>query len=337
MRHSNISIFVPHIGCPNMCSFCNQHTISGTQKAPDGGEVRAICEKALSEAKSPENAEIAFFGGSFTAVPRNYMVELLEAAQDFVGEGKFSGIRISTRPDCIDRDILELLKRYHVTSIELGAQSMSDIVLKANDRGHTAADVENAVRLIREAGFELGLQMMIGLYKSSPDDELATVDAFKRLNPDTVRIYPVVILKGTRLAELYRSGEYQPFSFDEAVELSWTALLSFETAGIRVIKCGLHASEFVENDMVGGFYHPAFREICENRIYRAGMEQIIANEAPWNGEYVFLVNPSCISKAVGQNRCNIDFFRQSGLTVRVMGDKSVPKYECKLRRQADVS
>ena len=202
MKHSNISIFIPHVGCPHLCSFCDQRTISGAQHLPDGDEVREICEKALGEVKSPENTEIAFFGGSFTAIPRDYMNELLSAAKDYVGAGKFRGIRCSTRPDCIDNEVLGILARSGVTAIELGAQSMSDKVLEMNERGHTAADVENAAALIRQWGFELGLQMMIGLYGSTREDELLTMNRIVELHPDTARIYPTVILKGTRLAEL---------------------------------------------------------------------------------------------------------------------------------------
>lgn len=330
MKHSNISIFIPHIGCPHMCSFCDQRTISGEQKAPSGSEICDICAKALKEVKSPENTEIAFFGGSFTAIPRRYMTELLEAAHGFVGGDKFHGIRISTRPDYISREILDILKDYGVTSIELGAQSMTDSVLSANERGHTAEDVYNASRLIREYGFELGLQMMTGLYGSTEADERETFRKILEIHPDTVRIYPVVILKNTKLGELYQSGEYRTFDFDDVVNMVSDFMISFENAGIRVIKCGLHASEFVEKDMLGGFYHPAFRELCENRIYR----RIIENELEkYNGtEYTFAVSPSCVSKAVGQKKCNIDYFREKGIYIKITGDDSVLKYHIELRR-----
>lgn len=331
MKHSNISIFIPHIGCPHQCSFCNQRTISGAQHAPSGDEVRQICEAALAEAKTPQNSEIAFFGGSFTAVPRDYMTELLEAAQPFIGVGKFRGIRISTRPDCIDREILELLRDYSVTSIELGAQSMSDKVLEANERGHTAEDIERASRLVREYGFELGLQMMVGLYKSDMSDEFVTLDGITALHPDTVRIYPVVILKGTKLGELYQSEKYRTFSFDEVTEFVSAAMMRFEHENIKVIKCGLHASEFVEKDMVGGFYHPAFREICEGHIYRRRMENNITED--YIGKtLVFAVNPSCISKAVGQNKSNIRHFGEQGIEIKIIGDEKIAKYEVDLRR-----
>lgn len=332
MKHSNISIFVPHIGCPNMCSFCNQHTISGAQHAPTADEVRQVCEKAMAEVKSPENTEIAFFGGSFTAIPRDYMTELLEAAHGFIGEGKFKGIRISTRPDCIDEEILTLLKKYGVTAIELGAQSMKNSVLAANDRGHTVEDVYRASEMIKKHGFEFGLQMMIGLYKSSSADEFETVERIVEISPDTVRIYPVVILKGTLLAELYRAGKYKTFSFNEAVETSAIAMMRFEFYGIRVIKCGLHASEFVERDMVGGFYHPAFRELCESTIYKWRMEEIIAYETSEGFSFIFAVHPSCISKAMGHKKSNAEYFAKQGVTIKIIGDENIPKYQCELRR-----
>lgn len=329
MKHSNISIFIAHVGCPNMCSFCNQHTISGAEKVPSAEEVRQICEKAFNEIRCPENTEIAFFGGSFTAIPRDYMIRLLETAYEFVGNGKFKGIRISTRPDCIDNEVLELLKKYGVTAIELGAQSMNDDVLKANDRGHTAQDVFNACRLIREYGFELGLQMMVGLYKSTEENEFETIKDIVEIHPDTVRIYPVVILKGTKLAELLESGEYKPFEPETVFDICSIALMRFEYEGIKVIKCGLHASEFVERDMVGGFYHPAFREICESLIYRWKTDEFIAYHEPENNMYRVAVNPSCISKAVGHKKSNIEYFRSTGMGIEVkfIGDSSIPVYE----------
>lgn len=328
MKHANISIFIPHIGCPHKCSFCDQRTISGTQKAPTGAEVRDICSKALAESKSPENTEIAFFGGSFTAIPKSYMCELLSAVQDFIGEGKFKGIRISTRPDYITPEILDILKEYGVTSIELGAQSMSDTVLEANERGHTAEDVYKASDLIKSYGFELGLQMMIGLYESTADDELETMEKIIEIRPDTVRIYPVVVLKNTKLGELYKSGSYRMFTFEQVVNMSSSAMAEFERNGIRVIKCGLHASEFVEKDMLGGFYHPAFRELCEGLIYRYNMEYYI-NETDRN--YIFAVNSLCISKAVGQKKSNIEYFSRQGIDIKIIGDENIPKYHVELR------
>ncbi|MBD5159506.1 MAG: radical SAM protein [Ruminococcus sp.] len=324
MKHNNISIFVAHVGCPNKCSFCNQHTISGSPKAPSIQEVENICRKALSEIKNPENTEIAFFGGSFTAISPDYMTDLLRTAYKFIGAGKFHGIRVSTRPDCITPEILGILKEYGVTAIELGAQSMNDNVLSLNERGHTTQDIFNASRMIREYGFELGLQMMIGLYGSTPETEHETMNKIIEIKPDTVRIYPVVILKGTRLAELFETGIFKPFDFEYVVEFSAECLINFERNNIKVIKCGLHASEFVENDKVGGFYHPAFRELCESVIYRRAIQDITGNNS---GKYIFRVNDRCISKALGQKKSNIEFFRKNNMEIKFIPDSSVPVYE----------
>lgn len=347
-RHANISVFVPHAGCPYQCSFCNQHTITQQETLPHAGEVRAICQQAL-DAMNPDAramTEIAFFGGSFTAIPRDYMLELLESAQDFIGEEKFSGIRISTRPDCITPEILELLKFYHVTSIELGAQSMSDKVLSANHRGHTAGDVIKASGLIRKTGFELGLQMMSGLYQSTWDDETMTVREILKIHPDTIRIYPLVILKHTPLGDLYQSGEFELFcdpeknSLDDVITMTAGYMKTFLAHGIRVIKIGLHASEFVEKDMLGGYYHPAFRELCESRIYRMELEDLLNSPGfPRYSEYsgysgyelAIRVHPSCISKAIGQKRENIRYFRDKyGITLKIMPDPAVNIFQIKI-------
>ncbi|MCM1382549.1 MAG: radical SAM protein, partial [Muribaculaceae bacterium] len=244
-RHSNISVFIPHMGCPHACSFCNQRAISGTVSAPSPGEVGEILEKAcenLPPKFSNSDTEIAFFGGSFTAVDRDYMTALLERAYPYVQSGKVGGIRCSTRPDCVDRDVLNVLKKYGVTAVELGAQSMDNSVLAANGRGHTAEDVYRASELVREYGFEPGLQMMTGLYGSSPEKDLETAEKIAEIRPDTVRIYPTVILKKTRLGELFESGEYTPYPFETAAEICADMLEMFERKNIRVIKLGLHAS-----------------------------------------------------------------------------------------------
>ena len=280
--------------------------------------------------KEPGNAEIAFFGGSFTAIDRGYMLELLKAAHPFVQEGKVKGIRISTRPDCITPEILDILKQYGVTAIELGAQSMVDEVLEANERGHCASDAVNASALIRLYGFELGLQMMTGLYKSSPERDMETMRRIIGISPDTVRIYPTVVLKGTALAEIMKPEDY--ISLDEMAQLCAGMLLEFHKAGIRVIKCGLHASEFVEHDMVGGYYHPAFREICESYIYRRKMEECLKENGITSGRAVFAVCTKGISPGYGHKKMNSEYFRKKGLDIKLTGSDHVPVYEVNLRR-----
>lgn len=331
MAHNNVSIFVAHVGCPNICSFCNQHTISGSQSAPTIDEVRSTCEMAFNQIEDKSNTEIAFFGGSFTAIEKSYMVALLECVQDFIGKDKFVGIRISTRPDCITSEILDILKKYNVTAIELGCQSMKDSVLTANRRGHTAQDVYNACELIKSYGFELGLQMMVGLYTSTIQDEYYTMNEIIKLNPKTVRIYPTVVLKGTHLDELMQSGEYKLYSLDTMVDICSDFLTQFNNSGINVIKCGLHSSELVEAEMTGGYYHPAFRELCESRIYRNIIESIVKeNPNRVNNAYSIFVSSRYISMATGQKKSNIKYFKDRGILLSILGADNLNKYECLL-------
>ncbi|MBR5496201.1 MAG: radical SAM protein [Oscillospiraceae bacterium] len=329
MKHSNIAIFIPHIGCPNMCSFCNQRTISGTQIASTADEVKQTLSYALSISKFPQNTEIAFFGGSFTAIDREYMLSLLDATKEFVGKDKFMGIRISTRPDFIDDKILLLLKEYNVTSIELGVQSLDDDVLKANRRGHDSKIVDFAVSKIKEYGFSLGLQMMIGLYKDTEEKLYKTAQKIIDYHPDTVRIYPTVVLDGTYLDELYKSGEYKPLSISKAVEICADLLLKFEKEGINVIRLGLHASESVGAQMTAGAYHPAFRELCENRIYLNAVLTALKGVAPCKIEVEVARN--CTSKLIGQNRRNLLYLHDMGYDVKVVESNDLKIYEVKIK------
>ncbi len=317
MKRTNISIFIPHLGCPHRCSFCDQRCISGEVKQPTASEVTALLDSQAEHLlKSATEAEIAFFGGSFTAIPRGYMMELLGAARDAVRKyPAYSGIRCSTRPDCISEEITDILKEYGVTAVELGAQSMSDEVLAANERGHTADDVRKAAELIKKSGIELGLQMMTGLYKDTEEAVLYTMREFIALAPKTVRVYPTVILRGTRLGELFLSGEYESFSFEQTVELCARLLRGFESAGIRVIRMGLHASPDVERERLGGVYHPAFREIVESRIFLLDMADMLHDRE--KGHYTVYTDTRNISRAVGQKRCNIAALRELGYDVEI--------------------
>lgn len=317
MKQTNLSIFIPHIGCPHLCSFCDQKSISGTAKAPSADEVRELLARQAEHLREiGAKAEIAFFGGSFTAIPRGYMVELLETAAEAVREfGVYNGIRCSTRPDCVSDEITHILREYGVTSVELGAQSMSDEVLAANNRGHTSEDVRRASELIKKSGIRLGLQMMTGLYKDSREAVMYTAREFIKIAPETVRIYPTVILKGTRLGELYERGEFTSFGFDETVELCAELLRMFGNKSIAVIRMGLHASAEVERDMIGGVYHPAFRELCESRIM---LKDITARlEGLPKGEYTVLTDKRNISRLVGQRRGNITALEKAGYKIKV--------------------
>ncbi len=331
-RHSNIAVFVPHNGCPHTCSFCNQRTISGHSAQPAPEEVSALLAADLERLKekggSPEGRELAFFGGSFTAIDRAYMTELLAAAQPFMGVN-ISGIRCSTRPDCIDGDILGLLRQYGVTAIELGVQSMDDRVLALNQRGHTAAHAVQAARLISGSGFELGLQMMTGLYGDTPEGTWQTAVRLAELNPATVRIYPTVVLRGTELARLYQEGEYIPQTVEQAVEECAGLLEMFESRGIRVIRLGLHASPDVERDYLAGAYHPALRELCQSRIMLRRMTEAL--DGP-DGNRIcgFAVHPSDLSKAIGQHRGNLTELRRRAGGMTIVSDPQVSAGDIKL-------
>ena len=309
-----------------MCAFCDQHKITGSSDIPHCDDVKRICSQALSQIDDPEKTEIAFFGGSFTAVPRDYMLELLEAASGFIGDGKFKGIRISTRPDYIDEQVLDILKQYGVTSIELGAQSLCDEVLMANERGHSEQNVVNACRLINDYGFELGLQMMVGLYKSSIDRELYTAQRITELAPKTVRIYPVVVLEGTKLADLYRSGEYELLPFNTVVELCAVILKKFYCAGINVIKLGLHASELVEKNIVAGYYHPAFNELVQSTIFFDGIKSSIKDQK----EITLFVNSRSLSVAAGHKKSNMKKLEEAEVKCIICTDDSLSRQEIKI-------
>ena len=313
MKHVNVSLFVPHAGCPHRCVFCDQKAISGASAPITRAQIEAACRTAAACPPDPENSEIAFFGGSFTAVPRALQEECLSAAAPFLQNG-FSGIRISTRPDAIDAEELRFLKSRGVTAIELGAQSMDHGVLKKNERGHTAEDTERAAALIKAHGFSLGLQMMTGLYGSTDETELATARAFLRLQPDTVRVYPTVVLKNTALAALYAAGAYVPPTLEQSVSLCAELLRLFEEAGIRVIRLGLHSGGDVEENLLAGPYHPAFRELCESELWKTELQSALAALPP--GNYTVTVPAGCVSRAAGHKRLNGAFFAARGYVLK---------------------
>ncbi|MEG1849879.1 MAG: radical SAM protein [Oscillospiraceae bacterium] len=259
--HGNIAVFVPHEGCPHRCSFCDQRAISGAVRAPSPDEVQELCRRAIAENQG-RTLELAFFGGSFTAIDRALMERLLAAAQPFLGCG-ISGIRISTRPDAIDAERLALLRSAGVTAIELGAQSTDDAVLQKNGRGHTAQDIHDACALIRRVGFELGLQMMLGLPGAGARSDLASAAELAALGPDTVRIYPALVLKNTEMAQWFFNGTYRPLTLDEGVARAARVMELFEDSDIRIIRVGLHPTGELEKNLLAGPYHPAFRELCE--------------------------------------------------------------------------
>lgn len=270
-----------------------------------------------------KQTEIAFFGGSFTAIDKNYMLSLLNAAKPYLP--RFFGIRISTRPDYIDEEILKILKVCGVTAIELGAQSMDNSVLELNERGHSEEDVIYASKLIQSFGFSLGLQMMTGLYGSSYNKDLYTAEQFVKIKPDTVRIYPTVILRGTALAERYASGAFVPYTLEESVNLCARLILLFAKADIDIIRLGLHYSESLVQNSLGNNYHPAFKELCENKIF---YNSFLSQAAKQNTKQLTVtIHPRSLSKFLGQKKSNLQQFQALGYTLDIAFDESFGKYD----------
>ncbi len=326
-KHANISLFVPHRGCKFKCTFCNQVGITSHSDIPHAADVKNAVETAVSSPNyDGSNTELAFFGGSFTAIEPEYMLELLNAAAPFVKDGTVKGIRLSTRPDAIDNNILTILKEYGVTAIELGAQSMDNRVLELNRRGHTAENVMRASELIKWYGFELGLQMMTGLYGSNNEKDLQTADSLIGLSPQTARIYPTIVIKNTALVELYRKGEYVPQTLQNAVELCTRLLDKFENGGVRVIRVGLHSVS--SDSYIAGPFHPSFGELCEGEKFY----NIISQSVKSRGDYTVFANPRDISKVTGQKKNNIKRLKKQGFNCTVKGDNNLPKGTVKIQR-----
>lgn len=269
-----IPIFVPHLGCPNNCTFCNQKTISGQTKQVTAKDVKETIEFYLKNFRDDyKYVEVAFFGGSFTGIEEEKQIELLEAAFEYVKNGKVNSIRISTRPDYITRDVLKRLKKYRVKTIELGVQSTNDYILKKCKRGHSFADVEKASRMIRRRGFILGHQMMVGLPDSTALDEFNTAKDLIKLKPKIVRIYPVLVIKGTELEKEYEEGEYIPLTINQATERCKELMRMFTARKIEIIRVGLQNTDTIcdskeeGSEVVAGPFHPAFRQLVESSLW----------------------------------------------------------------------
>lgn len=268
-KHYIIPIFVPHKGCPHDCIFCNQKRITGRQDVVDDVFVKNEINKYLSTIPEVERfVEVSFFGGSFTGLPVDEQIKLLTPAKHALDSGRIDAIRLSTRPDYIDENILEVLKKYGVSIIELGVQSMDDEVLLKSNRGHTVEDVYKASRLIKEKNFILGLQMMVGLPGDSESKDLKTAEEFVKIGPDMVRIYPALVIRDTYMELMYNKGEYAPLCIDDCIEICSRIYLMFEKNNINIIRIGLQATENIREgkDIIAGPFHPAFRELVESRI-----------------------------------------------------------------------
>ena len=298
-----IPVFVPHLGCPNDCVFCNQRKISGSLFPASPAEVT---ETLLGAQKVTERGELAFYGGSFTAIPEAEQEALLRAAQPFRENGFLRSIRVSTRPDAVTPEKLQRLKRYGVETVELGAQSMDDAVLRLSGRGHTAEATRNAAELVKSEGLRLILQMMTGLPGSDAEKDLNTARALCTLRPDGVRVYPTVILRGTALETMWKRGAYRAHTVSDAVETCAPIVRLFREAGIPILRLGLNPTEELSGgEAVGGAYHPAMGELVYSRVFLQMAREAIRALPKLPRKVELLVSERNVSKMTGRGRCNL--------------------------------
>ena len=336
-KHVNIPIFIPHLGCPNQCVFCNQRTISGVTEF-ELSSVKYEIENALSTIDPSKEVEIAFFGGSFTGIDRELMISLLKLANEYIKCGRVNSLRCSTRPDYIDEETLALLKRYGVKSIELGLQSTSDIVLATTKRGHTREDEEKASRLIVDNGFDLIGQMMIGLPGSTIDDEIETARFIVDSGAKGARIYPTVVFHDTELCQMSKSGEYTPIDLEEAVDRSARVLEIFLECGVEVIRIGLCSSENLvdEEKYYAGPNHPALGEMVESALFYNKIASYLDKDRSYSDINLKIsVAKGCLSKVIGQKRSNKDrLYREYGIAeVKFKEDENLSGYELMIEEE----
>lgn len=312
-KHYIIPIFVPHLGCPNDCIFCNQKSISGQQKMITKEDIKRTIDFFLKNIKDKDaKKEVAFYGGSFTGIEIEKQEEFLQTAYEYIKKGEISSIRISTRPDYIDKKILKRLKKYKVETIELGVQSTNDYILKRANRGHTFEDVKRASKMIRWHGFKLGHQMMVGLPESTRLDEVNTAKELIKLKPKMIRIYPVLVIKNTRLEKEFLDEKYTPLTVVQAVEICKELVSMFNQKGIEVIRVGLQNTDEITDpniegsEVVAGPYHPAFRQLVESGLW---YNTIVAKIKQLNvkvKKVQVTVNPQDVNNVVGHKRENIE-------------------------------
>ncbi len=311
MKHRNLAIFIPHAGCRHRCSFCDQQRISGQIKPPTPEQVKNIIQNCVNlPSHRADLTQIAFFGGSFTCTSKEQMIAYLEVSAPFIENRDFTGIRISTRPDGISPEILDILKRYRVETIELGAQSMDHEVLQTAKRGHTPEDTVHAAALIHEYSFDLGLQMLIGLPGDSKERAIATARSLAALRPREMRLYPAVVFPGTPLHDQYLNGQYQPLNVEEA--LDWTIPIAhyLQECGIHLLKVGLHQAD----GAVAGAFHPAFGEMVRTGLWNERLKQHLP---PSPARLLIQVDSKDLSIALGQKRSNLTFWSEQGYNLQI--------------------
>ena len=302
MRHYNIPVFIVHYGCPHMCVFCNQEKITGRETNITPEEISDTIEEYLKMLDKDSIKEVAFFGGTFTAISIELQKKYLEVVKGYIDKGIIDGIRLSTRPDCISDEILILLKDYGVKVIELGVQSLDDGVLKLSERGYRKETVKKASSLIKSYGIKLGIQIMPGLPGATFENDLATAKEVVKLAPDMVRIYPTLVISDTKLEKMYSEGKFKPLTMSDAVNLVSKLIAYFELENIEIIRVGLQPSDELREDgiVLAGPFHPAFRELVETKLYGDFYGSLLKKERHLKVE----VSPRSVSRAVGIKKSN---------------------------------
>lgn len=307
-KNFTIPVFIPEMACPHQCLYCNQQKISGIQKSPSEKEIIKIVNSYLKTIPSGSKIEIGFFGGNFTGIPQHDQQRYLQLVQPYLNENRISAIRCSTRPDYINEPVLELLQKYGVKTIELGAQSMDEVVLQKSGRGHTVENTIRASEMIKTHGFKLGLQMMLGLPGDTREKSLFTAKKIIDLGAENTRIYPTLVIKDTALHVMYNDGRYSPLSLVEAVDWCAQLIPIFEEAQIKILRVGLHPSEglITGNDLVAGPFHPSFRELVYTEIWRQQLESITKK----SDQIEIQVNSKEFNYAIGYQSKNKNLLKQ---------------------------
>ena len=324
-KYRNIPIFVPHEGCPHDCVFCNQKKIAGAKSAFDEKQVREQIETYLSSVYEDVSVQIAFFGGSFTGIEWDVQKKYLEIATEYIERYGLDGIRMSTRPDMINQEVMERMKLYPIKVIELGVQSMDEEVLALANRGHNRQDVYEACKWIRSYNIELGLQMMLGLPGDTPEKCYETGDQLIALDPDMIRIYPTLVIKDTDLERDYIYGDYQPYDLETTVEVAANLVERFHQAGITVLRIGLQTTEDLQlgRDVVGGPYHPAIGQLVDERRKRNQLLEWLEHYKDIESVTVE-ANQKLYQSLIGHKKGNMDLW-----------DKHLPKVVLKLNRDLE--
>lgn len=322
-----IPLFIPHRGCPHDCLFCNQQKISGCDRGKEMTvPVAATIDHWLPRKQDRSQVQVAFYGGSFTCMDAGQQVELLAAVQPYIERGEVDTIRLSTRPDCIDASVIELLRQYRVGIVELGVQSLTEKVLQKSRRGHTVEQSLQALTLLRQAGLEVGVQLMPGLPGETRTSFLKTIDTVVTLEPDFARLYPVLVVKDSGLDKLYRKGKYRPLSLNRAIALTAACCKRLESRGVEVVRMGLQPTDLLVESVVAGPYHPAFGELVRSRLWFKRIRARMANLAPKKKLQIYISHRD-VSAVVGKKRSNIMRLEELGFSGRfsIIVDKSMER------------